>query len=70
MSANPAKKKLNPVLKLVLEMGPLVLFFFALRHPAIVDPSPIGRTRGRLALLALIIFVLSFTLAPIRPAGL
>jgi membrane-associated protease RseP (regulator of RpoE activity) len=48
----------------------LVLFFFALRHPAIVDPSPIGRTRGRLAVLALIIFLLSFTLAPIRPAGL
>ena len=29
MSANPAKKKLNPILKLVLEMGPLVLFFIA-----------------------------------------
>lgn len=48
----------------------VILFFFALRHPAIVDPSPIGRTRTRLALLALVIFLLSFTLAPIRPAGL
>lgn len=48
----------------------VILFFFALRHPAIVDPRPIGRIRARLGVAALIIFVLSFTLAPIRTAGL
>jgi membrane-associated protease RseP (regulator of RpoE activity) len=47
-----------------------ILFFFGMRHPAIFDPNPIGRVRTRLGVLALIIFLLSFTLAPIRSAGL
>src|SRR3954447_9211754 len=38
MLANPEKKKLNPVLKLVLEMGPLVLFFFANSRPQLFMP--------------------------------
>ncbi len=46
------------------------LFLFGMRHPAIVDPSPIGPTRKWLGLAALIVFLLSFTLAPIRAAGL
>src|SRR5436305_11215034 len=33
-----AKKHLNPFLKLVLEMGPLVLFFFANARPALFMP--------------------------------
>src|SRR6478609_270866 len=33
-----AKKPLNPFLKLVLEMGPLVLFFFANSRPALFMP--------------------------------
>src|SRR6478609_6526550 len=33
-----AKKPLNPFLKLVLEMGPLVLFFFANSRPALLMP--------------------------------
>jgi len=32
------KKQLNPFLKLVLEMGPLVLFFFANSRPALFMP--------------------------------
>lgn len=47
-----------------------ILFFFGMRHPAIFDPNPIGRVRTRLGVLALIIFLLSFTIAPIRSAGL
>jgi membrane-associated protease RseP (regulator of RpoE activity) len=46
-----------------------LIIFFGMRHPAIVDPSPLGRTRTWLAVLALVIFVLSFTAAPIRTAG-
>jgi membrane-associated protease RseP (regulator of RpoE activity) len=47
-----------------------LLFFFGLRHPSIVDPSPVGRTRSWLGLAALVVFVLSFTVAPIRTNGL
>jgi membrane-associated protease RseP (regulator of RpoE activity) len=43
-----------------------LLFFFGLRHPRIIDPNPIGKTREWLAFLALLILVLSFTPAPIR----
>ena len=32
------KKQLNPVLKLALEMGPLLLFFFANARPALFTP--------------------------------
>jgi intracellular septation protein len=32
------KKQLNPLLKLVLEMGPLILFFFANSRPALFMP--------------------------------
>jgi membrane-associated protease RseP (regulator of RpoE activity) len=48
----------------------IFLLIFGMRHPAIVDPSPVGRTRTWLAIVALIIFLLSFTAAPIRTAGL
>lgn len=37
-----------------------------LRHPPIVDESPVGAGRARLAALALIILVLSFTPVPVR----
>jgi membrane-associated protease RseP (regulator of RpoE activity) len=47
----------------------LFLLIFGMRHPAIVDPSPVGRTRTWLGVLALAIFILSFTAAPIRTAG-
>jgi len=43
-----------------------LLFFFGMRHPAIVDPHPLGRFRTLLAAAALAIFILSFTAAPVR----
>jgi membrane-associated protease RseP (regulator of RpoE activity) len=45
-----------------------LLFLFGMRHPMIVDPSPLSRTRRWLGFLALIIFILSFTPAPVRTA--
>jgi membrane-associated protease RseP (regulator of RpoE activity) len=47
-----------------------VLFFIGMRHPAIFDPSPLGRKRAWLGVAALVIFILTFTLAPIRTVGL
>lgn len=47
-----------------------LLLFFALRHPSIVDPNPLSRTRRWLGLVAAMIFLLSFTLAPIRTNGM
>jgi len=47
-----------------------ILLFFGMRHPAIVDPSPLGRTRSWLGFAALVVFVLSFTVAPIRTNSL
>ena len=43
-----------------------VLFFFGMKHPSLVDPTPIGPGRTKLALLALFILVLCFTPSPIR----
>ncbi|HZU25343.1 MAG TPA: site-2 protease family protein [Bryobacteraceae bacterium] len=43
-----------------------VLFFFGMRHPTICDDSPLGLTRGRLAIAAVVMLVLSFTLVPVR----
>ena len=42
-----------------------ILFFFGMRHPVICDIAPLGRTRARLALLALLMLALSFTLVPV-----
>jgi membrane-associated protease RseP (regulator of RpoE activity) len=46
-----------------------LLFIFAMRHPAIIDPKPVGRARTWLAVLALVVFILSFTAAPVRSIG-
>ncbi|HTW67682.1 MAG TPA: site-2 protease family protein [Bryobacteraceae bacterium] len=43
-----------------------LLFFFALRHPSIFDLTKLDRTRVALGLAALAIFLLTFTLAPLR----
>jgi len=48
----------------------VVLFFVALRHPSIIDPNRLSPKRRWLGLVALVIFLLSFTLAPIRTNGL
>lgn len=44
----------------------VILFLFALRHPTIFDVTPLDRNRVLLGLAALVIFVLTFTLVPIR----
>lgn len=43
-----------------------LLFFFALRHPTIFDDTPLDRNRVLLGIAALAIFLLTFTLVPIR----
>lgn len=43
-----------------------VLFFFGTRHPAIYDPTRLDSERRRLGWLALAVFLLSFTFAPIQ----
>jgi membrane-associated protease RseP (regulator of RpoE activity) len=43
-----------------------LLFFFALRHPTIFDDTPLDRNRVLLGLSALLVFLLTFTLVPIR----
>jgi membrane-associated protease RseP (regulator of RpoE activity) len=43
----------------------VVLFFLGIRHPSIVDPVPIGSARTRLALVALVVFVVCFTPTPV-----
>jgi membrane-associated protease RseP (regulator of RpoE activity) len=43
-----------------------LLFFFALRHPVIFDTTPLDKSRVALGLAALAIFLLTFTLAPLR----
>jgi membrane-associated protease RseP (regulator of RpoE activity) len=43
-----------------------LLFFFALRHPAIFDVTKLDRKRVVLGIAALAIFLLTFTLAPLR----
>jgi membrane-associated protease RseP (regulator of RpoE activity) len=46
-----------------------VLFFVGMRHPSIVDPSPLSPTRKWLGFTALVIFVLTFTPTPIQFSG-
>lgn len=43
----------------------VVLFFIARRHPPVYDQEPIGNVRIRLALLAIVVFGLCFSLTPI-----
>jgi len=43
----------------------VALFFLARRHPVIIDPSGLSTGRKWLALVALIVFLLCFTVAPV-----
>ncbi len=43
-----------------------LLFFFALRHPVIFDSTKLDKNRVALGLAALAIFLLTFTLSPLR----
>jgi membrane-associated protease RseP (regulator of RpoE activity) len=42
-----------------------LLFFLARKHPPVYDQTEIGRSRVQLGMLALAVFVLCFSLAPI-----
>lgn len=44
-----------------------LIFFFGMKHPRLYDRAPLGSGRAQLALLALLIFVISFSPAPVRP---
>ncbi len=46
-----------------------ILFFFGLRHPAIVDETPLDRRRLVLGVVALAVFLLCFMAAPIETGG-
>jgi membrane-associated protease RseP (regulator of RpoE activity) len=43
-----------------------LLFFLALRHPVIYDITPLDKNRVALGMVALAIFLLTFTVAPLR----
>ena len=43
----------------------VVLFFFARKHPPVYDQAEIGNPRVRLGILALIVFMLCFSITPI-----
>lgn len=45
----------------------VLLLLFGMRHPSIYDPTPMDEGRRRLAWLALAVFLLCFTVAPIQP---
>ncbi|MCL5742556.1 MAG: site-2 protease family protein [Acidobacteria bacterium] len=42
----------------------LLLLIFGMRHPSVYDPRPIGADRIKLGSLALLVFLLSFTVEP------
>jgi membrane-associated protease RseP (regulator of RpoE activity) len=42
------------------------LFFFGMRHPAIYDHTPLGKARNWLGFVSMILFLLCFTVEPIR----
>ena len=48
----------------------VLLFFFGMRHPAIYDAAELSAGRRRMGYLALVIFLLCFTLAPISTSGI
>jgi hypothetical protein len=48
-----------------------MLFAFGAKHPPVMDEDvPLDRVRFGLAIVALVIFILCFTPAPIRPVDL
>jgi membrane-associated protease RseP (regulator of RpoE activity) len=46
-------------------MWAVVLFLFARKHPPLYDPSDIGKARVRLGFVALLIFILCFSVTPL-----
>lgn len=43
-----------------------LIFFFGMKHPRLYDSTPLGSGRVQLAILALVIFALSFCVSPVR----
>jgi membrane-associated protease RseP (regulator of RpoE activity) len=43
-----------------------VMFFLGRRHPLVYDSTPVSRTRVMLSAVALLIFLLSFSVVPVR----
>lgn len=43
-----------------------LIFFFGMKHPRLYDRMPLGRSRWQLAALALLIFLVSFSPAPVE----
>jgi membrane-associated protease RseP (regulator of RpoE activity) len=43
----------------------LLLFFLGRKHPRIYDPTPLGTGRAQLGMLAFLMFVVSFSPAPV-----
>jgi membrane-associated protease RseP (regulator of RpoE activity) len=69
------KRVTNFVLLAMLPMGFLwpswsflavMIYLFARKHPPLYDQTPIGAPRVRLAILALFIFLLCFSIAPLK----
>ena len=50
--------------------GRLVLLLLGRRHPVIYDPTELDAGRRKLGWLALVVFLLCFTCAPIAAGGL
>ncbi|MBV8907186.1 MAG: site-2 protease family protein [Acidobacteriia bacterium] len=46
----------------------VVMFFFGRRHPLVYDETPVSKSRLILAAVALVLFVLSVSLVPVRAA--
>ncbi len=44
----------------------VLLFFFARKHPPVFDPSNVGSGRLRIGVVALVVFLLCFTLSPVN----
>ncbi|MAA98465.1 MAG: septation protein A [Stappia sp.] len=60
----PGRKELSPLLKLVLELGPLVLFFFAnSRGAALADQFPVLKELGDPIFLATAVFMVAISLS-------
>lgn len=60
----PGRKELSPLLKLVLELGPLVLFFFAnSRGEALAEQFPVLKGLGDPIFLATAVFMVAISLS-------
>lgn len=64
----PALRKINPVLKLALELGPLVVFFFANQRLGIIQATGVFMVVGLVALVVSYVLTRRLPLMPIVSA--